>query len=108
MTGLDLTNNKVNNRIKFLSVLFILVSFCTNAQVHNKLWKSITQSQNEKWFASAEAIKIAENVLLYQRNIGGWPKNIQMQKVLSDKGKKILLDLKSFPDMSHYCLLCIH
>src|SRR5690606_22061665 len=36
-----------------------------------------------------------ENVLLYQRDIGGWPKNIQMHKPLSEAKKKELLILKS-------------
>ena len=31
-----------------------------------------------------EAIRIADNVLLYQRNTGGWPKNIDMATVLGE------------------------
>jgi PelA/Pel-15E family pectate lyase len=39
-------------------------------------------SQPVPWYGSAEAIRIAENVLLYQRNTGGWSKNIDMARVL--------------------------
>ena len=82
---------------KVLSVLFISISISLTAQVHDKSWRSITESQDENWFASDEATSIAENVLLYQRNIGGWPKNIQMQKPLSEEEKQKLIDLKSDP-----------
>ena len=82
---------------KVFTVLLISTSIGITAQVHDKSWRSITESQDENWFASAEATSIAENVLLYQRNIGGWPKNIQMQKPLSEVEKQKLIDLKSDP-----------
>ena len=78
-----------------LGVLFLSLSIGISAQIHDKSWRSITESKDENWFATDEAAIIAENVLLYQRNIGGWPKNIQMQNLLSDEDKKRLLDLKS-------------
>lgn len=82
---------------KVFTVLFISMSIGITAQVHDKSWRSITESKDENWFASAEATSIAENVLLYQRNIGGWPKNIQMQKPLSENEKQKLVALKSKP-----------
>ena len=60
-----------------LVLVFILLHLVVTAQVHNQSWKQITESNDENWFASKEAIRVAENVLLYQRIIGGWPKNIQ-------------------------------
>ncbi|MGO4821413.1 MULTISPECIES: pectate lyase [unclassified Flavobacterium] len=80
---------------KWSAVLLVFLAVNTFAQVHDKSWKSITEMPEGKWFASAEAKAIAENVLLYQRNIGGWPKNIQMQKQLSAEEKKELWALKS-------------
>jgi len=76
--------------------LFAICAFTLTfqAQIHDKSWKKITNMDESSWFASQEAKDIAENVLLYQRNIGGWEKNIQMQKTLSDAEKKILIDLK--------------
>jgi PelA/Pel-15E family pectate lyase len=35
-------------------------------------------SKNEQWYGSKEAQRIADNVLLYQNNNGGWYKNIDM------------------------------
>lgn len=39
------------------------------------------------WYGSDEACRIANNVLLYQHENGGWPKNINMARVLSDAEK---------------------
>lgn len=96
MIGLDLINKNNMNIVKrVLSVLFLSFSISLSAQVHDKSWRSITESKDENWFTTDEATTIAENVLLYQRNIGGWPKNIQMQNLLSEEDKQKLLDLKS-------------
>ncbi|NLP58707.1 pectate lyase [Lutibacter sp. B1] len=78
-----------------IAVVYISISISViHAQVHNKSWESITEKEEGPWFASKEAIAIAENVLLYQRDIGGWPKNIQMQKPLSEKENQELLAAK--------------
>jgi pectinesterase len=80
--------------IFFFSALF-LFAISVNAQVLNKAWKNIINEQDALWFASAEAKIIAENVLLYQRDIGGWPKNIQMHKPLSEEKKAALIAIKT-------------
>ena len=80
------------------SLLAILMVFVTlqgiQAQVLDKSWKTIIEKAEDTWYTTNEAKDIAENVLLYQRNIGGWPKNIQMQKPLSSEEKKALVELK--------------
>jgi PelA/Pel-15E family pectate lyase len=43
--------------------------------------------QESKWYQSSEAVRIADNVLLYQHQSGGWPKNIDMSQVLSEADK---------------------
>ena len=73
----------------------ILTISNVSAQVLNKSWREIVYKSDNVWYSSTEAKQIAENVLLYQRNIGGWPKNIQMQNVLSDAEKQELIALKS-------------
>lgn len=40
--------------------------------------------QPPAWYASAEAVRIADNVLLYQHENGGWEKNIDMARALAD------------------------
>ncbi|MBG7610642.1 pectate lyase, partial [Polaribacter sp. BAL334] len=47
------------------------------------------------WFASEEAKNIAENVILYQRENGGWTKNNSLQKPLSINEREALKKLKS-------------
>src|SRR5262249_22988448 len=41
-------------------------------------------AQTPQWYAGSEALRIADNLLLYQRNSGGWPKNIDMAQVLAE------------------------
>src|SRR6478736_5644233 len=75
-------------------LLLLLLNIKVQAQKEQQ-WSSIIRDNDSSWFATNEAKAIAENVLLYQRNIGGWPKNIQMQKPLTADEKKQLLAKKS-------------
>lgn len=56
-------------------------------------WPDVLRN-DAAWFAGDEAVRIADNVLLYQRNSGGWPKNIDMASVLNDAAKTALLKQK--------------
>ncbi len=82
--------------MKKITILFVLFLGISKGQAQNSkvTWKEIVNSKDEAWFQSKEAQEIGENVLLYQRNIGAWPKNIQMQEPLSAKQKADLLALK--------------
>lgn len=44
------------------------------------------------WYSSADAVRIADNLLLYQHTSGGWPKNIDMARTLSDAEKQRLAE----------------
>lgn len=81
-------------QLKKITLLFLFISVGINAQNTYKNWPDIIRKNKDSWFASAEAIKIAENVLLYQRDIGGWPKNIQMQQELTPKQQRDLTEQK--------------
>lgn len=88
----------MNSTIKLLSLLILLsLSNIIKGQILDHSWKHLVRYSNDKWFKTDEAKQIAENVLLYQRDIGGWPKNIQMHRPLSDKQKKKLQKIKSNP-----------
>jgi len=85
--------------IKTSITIVLLLMFSANIQAQKEQrWASIIRDNDSSWFASNEAKAIAENVLLYQRNIGGWPKNIQMQKPLTEAEKKNLIALKPSTD----------
>ena len=60
-------------------------------------WKD-AQDKAPEWYASAEALRIADNVVLYQRNSGGWPKNIDMGKPLSERERAELAGQKKETD----------
>jgi PelA/Pel-15E family pectate lyase len=51
-----------------------------------------------EWYASDEAARIADNLLLYQRDTGGWFKNIDMATVLTGAQKAALLGEKQKTD----------
>ncbi|HEX8889403.1 MAG TPA: pectate lyase [Pyrinomonadaceae bacterium] len=54
--------------------------------------------QKPEWYASDEAVRIADNVLLYQRETGGWPKNIDMAQVLTEQERLALVKQKQEVD----------
>lgn len=80
--------------ISFFILVFITIS-SVNSQILDTSWRDISNKEYSTWFTSAEALRIAENVLLYQRDIGGWPKNIQMHLLISEDKKQELIALKS-------------
>jgi pectinesterase len=82
-------------KITIVFTLIFVLKTSIYAQVHYQKWASIIKDKESAWFSSNEAKQIGENVLLYQRNIGGWPKNIQMQNPLSEVEKQKLIALKS-------------
>jgi PelA/Pel-15E family pectate lyase len=51
--------------------------------------------QSPEWYASDEAVRVADNVLLYQHDEGGWSKNIDMARVLTERERAELIKLKS-------------
>ena len=49
---------------------------------------------NQPKYDETEITKIADNILLYQRNNGGWPKNYDMQAVLTPEQVDSLIETK--------------
>ncbi len=52
-------------------------------------WKDCLR-QEQAWYSGNEAIRIADYLLLYQFSSGGWPKNIDMVRVLTPAQKNEL------------------
>ena len=61
-------------------------------------WQYVATQMPDNWYGSNESVKIAENVLLYQRNTGGWPKNTAMHRPLSESEKAKILEEKVLTD----------
>jgi PelA/Pel-15E family pectate lyase len=51
--------------------------------------------ENQPRYKETEISKIADNMLLYQRNNGGWPKNYDMQAILTREQVDSLMKAKS-------------
>ena len=54
--------------------------------------------QKAEWYSGREAVRIGDNVLLYQRASGGWLKNTDLAAPLSDSQKANLINDKSRTD----------
>ena len=94
--------------MKFKKQIILFLCFCSFAvksQNTYKRWPEIIRKNEVVWFGSDEAKRIAENVLLYQRDIGGWPKNIQMQEELTEKQKKDLMEKSSSDEIKNQNIL---
>jgi len=60
-------------------------------------WNAILK-QPSTWYATSEALRIADNVVLYQRDSGGWPKNIDMAASLNEGQRADLTAKKTATD----------
>ncbi len=61
-------------------------------------WQYVATRMPDNWYGSEESKRVSKNVLLYQRNSGGWPKNIQIHSSLSDNDKKRVIEDKRLND----------
>jgi len=83
-------------------VLLVIISLCFTAstivtQTTRVAWRDCL-NQKAEWYGSAEAVRIADNLLLFQRGIGGWQKNVEMAKLLSAAEKADATDQKEQND----------
>lgn len=60
-----------------------------------KTWVKMAPKLDDAFFKTSEAIRIADNVLLYQQSTGGWPKNIYMPAELTANEFKEVLAAKN-------------
>lgn len=94
MAWTEKQNITVKSYLSLLILFFISQSLPAQKDIADMRWKQVVYGQPDDWYGSEEAIRIAENVLLYQLNIGGWPKNTPMHNVLSKREKKVLKKLQ--------------
>ena len=57
----------------------------------------INPEPNQPCYKPTQIKEIADNILLYQRDNGGWPKNYDMQAILTKEQKNKVLKAKSVP-----------
>lgn len=77
------------NRLLSFCVLWTFLQLLAVAQTDSKYglqsFKGIMRETSPTFFQTKEACRIGDQILLYQRVTGGWPKNIDMAKPLSDE-----------------------
>ena len=74
----------------FFTLVLTLTCLDLSAAVKDPLKRT-----DKAFFTTQEASRIGEQVLLWQRNTGGWPKNVDMSKPLSEQDREALLAAKS-------------
>lgn len=77
-----------------------MVACLSSAQVHSQLWKHTLRQTDEAFFKTDEARRIGEQLMLYQRVTGGWPKNIDMVSPLTQEQYEVVLADKQRTDDS--------
>ncbi|WP_162416792.1 pectate lyase [Cyclobacterium roseum] len=84
--------------------LFVKTLFLLSLFLHGPANKGLSQvgiswneilDQQASWYGTDQASQIAENILLYQKENGGWYKNIDMSEALTDTEKESLMAEKS-------------
>ncbi len=74
-------------KFTFIS-LFILINICAqNRQenIRNFNWLHVATEMPDEWYSSAEAIMVADSVLKYQTEVGGWPKNTNFHRRVNQR-----------------------
>ncbi len=71
-------------------------------------WRNINQPErimqalpDQPSYAAGQVREIAENVMLFQRANGGWPKDYDMLAVLTEAQKKLIRDTRANTDTSY-------
>ncbi len=78
----------------FLAVALFLTFIGSTSAMEKVAWNKILD-QPKPWYGSNEAIRIANNMLLFQKDNGGWFKNIDMSVALDEEQKKRLREEQS-------------
>lgn len=95
----DFAMKSVNRLFLVMCVLLFTLTNCpAQTETIKKRWDFVADKMPDEWYGSQEAIKIAENILLYQRNIGGWPKNIEMHHPLNEEQMQTITKEKNEED----------
>ncbi len=83
-----------------LSLCAWMMASLSTAQVHSQQWKQILRQTDESFYKTDEAQRIGEQLMLYQRVTGGWPKNINMVTPLTQEQREQVMADKHRTDDS--------
>ncbi|MBQ3634347.1 MAG: pectate lyase [Bacteroidales bacterium] len=85
--------------MKVLFIMFAALSFAMAAW-GQKPWRRTLQQRSPEFFKTEEARRVGDQILLFQRNTGGWAKNLDMVTPLTDEQKAKVLKDKTKEDDS--------
>lgn len=74
--------------------LSLWMMFCLLGSVHAQKRYNALRETNKDFFKTAQARQVGDQVIDYQRITGGWPKNIDMAKPMTDSERKQVLQDK--------------
>ncbi|MGB3145868.1 MAG: pectate lyase, partial [Maribacter sp.] len=76
----------------FLPTVLFFLCYVSDGQVLDTSWKNLARMEDKDWLGSEEALELANTVLLLQKEIGGWPKNVQPQNLTEDEKRKLVFE----------------
>lgn len=82
---------KTKTLFTFLITMIYASAFAQEASYLTMSWKQVASKMPDAWYGSDEAKAAAENVLLNQKDIGGWEKNTEFHQPLIDAGKSEII-----------------
>jgi PelA/Pel-15E family pectate lyase len=80
-----------------MRLVFGLVVCAISVSAQSVTWREAMR-QPAAWYSGAEAARIADNLLVYQRDVGGWDKNIDMAAPLTVEKRAVLEREKRDPE----------
>lgn len=86
-------------RVVLCLLALVTVVGAVNAQ-RGRGGRNLPTQEDDEYYRSEEARRVGDQVLLYQRVTGGWPKNINMSRPLSDDERAQVLREKERRDDS--------
>ena len=66
-------------------LLGVLGHDCMAQNLKELSWYTVANGMPREWYASDEAIEVADKVVFYQTEIGGWPKNVGFHKEINQE-----------------------
>ena len=81
-------------------IILTILAFCAVTFVSAQRRPNLLRETNPSFFKTAEARRIGDQVVLYQRVTGGWQKNVDMARRLTDEERAQVLAEKNRRDDS--------
>ena len=82
-------------RFTFLLMVMTIMTNSISSQTQKLSNNQVLQQKDSAFFKTEEARRVGDQLLLYQRNTGGWPKNVNMVESLTAAQKDSIFQQKT-------------